>query len=355
VHVEFDQLIQYLQMIILRRPVIRGEVAGQGNGWHGDPLYEELKALADGSREFEDVVGAMYALGYDPAEVNQAVTRLIEAGVMAEGPEFWPLPPAETERYSSQIKALAHLSMDPSLAVSSSWLRLGEPLQVALKQATIVVTGLGRTGEAVLRSLALAGVGRLVGIPVEEDQAGAAQLARRLRDASDASQFLFAGDAGELSALDAHAQAGIHVYCPEAFNAKVCARLNGIALDTRIPFLPVRTLTFGVEIGPFVTPGTSACFVCLEKRLLAASANGSTGEPDFGRLNFALGADWVAMEAVKFLAGAVPASKNALLCLNYLDGTQVRRPVLKLPRCPACGVHRSQPPRKLWEDVYGVA
>jgi bacteriocin biosynthesis cyclodehydratase domain-containing protein len=104
-------------------------------------------------------------------------------------------------------------------------------------------------------------------------------------------------------------------------------------------------------MGPLVEPRVTACYACCRTRREAAHFGwkAETGAEEVGvGLPFAVGLDLLALEVLKILSGAAtPMTWNRLWRLDLASGVATLHPVLKLPRCPACGV-AARPPRKLW-------
>ena len=219
------------------------------------PAVQDLVSLADGSREIEDLVGQLLVRGHTPEAIRVAFDTLEDAGALEEDFEAWPLSPAESTRYASQVRAFATMARsDPSLEVSAAWLRLGEPLQLAIKRLTVVVTGLGSLGTAVVRDLALAGVGRIVGMETEQHSStemgawsDSSELADRVRYWNPFSEFILASASEPLPSWLAKEQAALHLYCPDRFDTGLqpfllfCRRCRGVGLG------PVRELVTGRE------------------------------------------------------------------------------------------------------------
>jgi len=61
-------------------------------------------------------------------------------------------------------------------------------------------------------------------------------------------------------------------------------------------------------------------------------------------------ADLLALECLRWLGGLTPTTRSRVWRLDLVSGASHFSPVLKLPRCPACGVHRSAPERRLWDE-----
>jgi len=344
-----------------RRPILRTPAdgwEGLGDGRAGPaPLLAALTPLLDGRHGVEQVWGRLLARGFPPEAIQHAFDLLEQAGLLEEGD---PLTPGEHGRYAAQIDlfaqaVLAHQSRDTA---DVAW--RGVAAQAALKRALVVVVDLGALGSELVRMLALAGVGRIVGVgrsaearPAEASPAPA-PLAERVRALNPYVEFLAVEQVEDLPAALHEARPGLVVYGPDEFDDELCQGLNRLTLDQGFPFLPARPRGWFVDLGPLVIPRQTACYVCYERRRRAARPPWEEGESSAaprGTLAHPLGADWLAVEVVKFLAEvAEPVTRGRLLRLNYLSGLPEVHPVLKLPRCPACGVHQHLPARKLWEE-----
>ena len=64
---------------------------------------------------------------------------------------------------------------------------------------------------------------------------------------------------------------------------------------------------------------------------------------------FPVGIDFLAVEILKlFTQSSLPACRGKIWRLHLTSGVSEVHPVLKLPRCVACGSHRKNPSKKLW-------
>ena len=127
------------------------------HGW----LWTLVEAL-DGSRDVEGAAAAVRALhpGISRAQALHAITRLNEEGFLevAAGSSTLPEPPAqlplterERSRYSRGMTLLRWMDRTPR---ASAW----EP-QIRLRDARILIVGLGGTGSSAAQALVASGVG----------------------------------------------------------------------------------------------------------------------------------------------------------------------------------------------------
>ena len=127
------------------------------HGW----LWTLVQAL-DGSRDVESAADAVRALhpGISRTQALRAITRLNEEGFLeaATGSSTLPEPPArlaltarERSRYSRGVTLLRWMDRTPR---PSAW----EP-QIRLRDARVLVVGLGGTGSSAAQALVASGVG----------------------------------------------------------------------------------------------------------------------------------------------------------------------------------------------------
>jgi bacteriocin biosynthesis cyclodehydratase domain-containing protein len=216
----------------------------------------------------------------DEPELHTAIVQLEEAGLVARGP-FDPvaggLSPSEALRYDRQL----HYFGDQAAAGSSA-----TDMQLALREATVVVLGAGGLGSWTMAGLACAGVGRIVA--VDDDSIELSNLNR---------QVLYRmADVGRLKVeVAAEALCGLN---PELDFVPVARRVRGVedvrSLSAGADFVvctadwPVHEigrwvnracLALGlphtsagqfpprVRIGPTFVPGRTACLECQERAI----------------------------------------------------------------------------------------
>ena len=212
----------------------------------------------------------------------------------------------------------------------------GLEMQERLSRARVARVGLGAAGSRLEEELAACGVGSLVRVDAGELSAGAGAWP------------------GEL------AQADIVVLCEDRFDPETYRRVNEACLERRTIWTSFRDLGSRFEIGPTVIPYESACWRCYALRRASndddhelwtetASALAADGR-SLGSLNARPGPSLLAVEVVKLLTGfSRPISRGALLSFDLLRFEARVHPVLKIPRCAACGAAaRGQAPWRIW-------
>ncbi len=333
-------------------------------GEAGVGIADRLLPLLDGTHEIADIYGRLAADGISPTIVSQALDALDSLGSLSDiaSDDGQQSLSSEISRYRDQVACLEEWlkvrqgSEDATKAASSA--------QASLGTARVVVMGLGRTGAALIEALSLAGIGYLFGIRSGESQGLEEQAAGNLptRVASLNPRVSYAEitsvDGDDLFRLDDKGAAPLLIYCPDIFSETVCQELNSVALSTGSSLLAYRETPFSVELGPLIVPGRTACYVCYQLRRKAAEPkpgpdNAPTAEahPETQALNFSSGVHLLALEIVKIVTrAAFPVSRGKLWRLGLFDGSVSVHPILKLPRCPACGIHKRTPPRRIWEE-----
>lgn len=320
-------------------------------------LLQALAVLLTGERTLDAVIGELVAAGFEIEAIVQALAYLDGHDLLEEAAssELRLFGPEETARYEPQIRLLAALDGYEQTGVSTPLPTHGLTAQSRLKQALVVILGGGLNGGALAQALLLAGVGRLLVLPLGEPPDAAGPYRLDMLAANMPDRLLIVPEAGELPAALEHTPARLLMYCPDRFDPTAAEWLNAIGLQTGVPFLPFRRQGFEVDVGPLVIPHETACYRCFQLRRAAAGA--VSGQDDPGpeaeprHLAFPLGVDWLALEAIKLLGGVgEPVTYGRLWRFHLVRGLASVHPVLKLPRCPACGVHRRRPALRLWEE-----
>ncbi len=328
-------------------------------------VLDRLLPMLDGAHGMADIYGRLVADGVSVGTITKALGALQGLGCLAE-------LDSETEGAGDPQGAEAKSRYGGQVACLEEWLKVrqspeeartaGVRAQSMITGGRVIVMGLGRTGGGLIEALALAGVGRLYGIRAGDSGGGGAEeemvpgLVARVRAVNPLVQFneITAVGEGESEAKEEESGLPLLVYCPDEFREEVCRELNTLALTLGSSLLVYRESPFCVELGPLIVPRQTACYVCYELRRKAAEPDTGPGEDPPSApsaLNFSCGANLLALEIVKVLTrAAFPVTRGKLWRLGLFDGSVSVHPVLKLPRCPACGVQRLTPPRRIWEE-----
>jgi molybdopterin-synthase adenylyltransferase len=327
------------------------------------PLMDALSNLLEGSNSLEEIYGKLLIAGYGVEPIFQALSWFDRQGLLQEAAEAGVnlLSDAEKDFYRSQMEAIAYFQQSEEPTFSAAQKR-GLSAQIKLKQAVVMAIGSGIAGRCLIRSLAVAGVGHLIAVressvdrpSVDASSLNSTPLQQEIERLNAWVTLIQVEQAEDLPLALKEATPDLLVYCPDRFNPALSEWLNQIALDYSVPLLFYRQRLFEVDLGPLVIPHQTACYVCYDRRrraVLSEVEQANLGSSDFPQLNFPLGMDLLALEVIKWLVGGVePVTYGRLWQVNLFSGLLSVHPVLKLPRCPACGVHKVKPARKLWEE-----
>jgi bacteriocin biosynthesis cyclodehydratase domain-containing protein len=235
--------------------------------------------LRDASPFARELVDALTAGTHvpDEPEVNAAIAQLEEAGLVARGP-FDPvaggLSPSDVLRFDRQL----HYFGDQAATAAGA-----TEMQLALRDATVVVLGAGGLGSWTMAGLACAGVGRIVA--VDDDTIELSNLNRQvLYRLSDVGRHKVDVAAEALRALDPELDfvpiarrvcsvADVRSVCAGA-DFVVCTAdwpvheigrwVNRACLELDLPHISAGQFPPRVRIGPTFVPGRTACLECQE-------------------------------------------------------------------------------------------
>lgn len=322
-------------------------------------LADALLPLLDGTHSLEEIYGTLLAQGYAWDAVPRALQWLDDQGLLQEAPHSAAaaLTDEEKQRYGAQINAFAQLIEPRRTATSPDDSMAGWSEQARLKQSVVIQFGLGQAGRTLASALMQCGVGRIIAAPAPDfsDATAADALQTELRRAHPDSNFLAVTAPEDLPEQLGEVTSDLMLYCPDRFDEAFCFWLNSVALEIKVPLLLYRRRVLEIDLGPLIIPHETACAVCLERRSTAAQAISEqrpAGDPSEAAFQMPLGLDLLALDILKFLSHAAePVTRSRLWRLNLATGMTELHSILKLPRCPACGVHKTRPPRKLWEEL----
>lgn len=348
------------------RPILAGSPGVDLNeevvtrlGQLGISVMEAMKPLLDGKHSMAEVYAKLNIAGFFPDAIWQTIEVLDALGFLADTPpkENEELSAEELQRHARQIELFdSWWEDDPGVSGQQS---KGCQAQLKLNSARVLVVGLEAVGSRLIENLASAGVGSIVGIhhraltPDAQPPYQSKSLASVIAAINPSVKFCEVQDP---QALPEHLDDGMPsllVYCPDEFDPELCILLNQLSLNTPLPFLVYRQTSSHVEVGPLILPRETACYICYDLRRKVALGGPPLDElcpgPSCG-FNFSIGVDFLALEIIKMLTQvALPVCRGRIWRLDLRSGSSEVHPVLKLPRCVACGVHRKTPFRKLWE------
>jgi bacteriocin biosynthesis cyclodehydratase domain-containing protein len=332
-------------------------------------LLAHLLPMIDGKRTVAELMHGLKV--HAEISIKDALDYLLKMGALerVNDSDPHPLTVAELARYQSQIAFFANFVAPPQASGGNSWPGIatnGLDYQKRIRQARVVVFGAGRVGSHLVRSLVLAGVGKIT--VVDSESVGKADL---FSDAWFASDQVGCGRADAICrlacstnpAVDIEAarepagsaewhellgRSDFAVLCRDHFNPAEYETVNQAALETKKSWTSARLAGLEFQIGPTVIPFQTACYRCFDLRQKSNAQDFAEYQlvEDFlrkGRLQiealaFTPATGLVALEVLKAITWfVVPSTCSHLYTLNLLTMESKFHPVLKIPRCPACG------------------
>ncbi len=333
-------------------------------------VIDQALAKADGTRTVPQIVQAVRTeLGNVETEAIMLVLRyLLDQRMLVDGAT---LPPAQLdEDYRARWERNFSFFMPFEKSSASRY-----DYQVALKQASVVLLGLGGTGSWVAYNLALAGIGKIVGIDYAQVSASdlnrqvlyrpadvgklkvdaAAQalallsptmefqgIVRRIESESDLAQLIRGHD---LFALTADEPQGL-----------ILRWSNAACFAERIPLLTLGLQGYRALVGPLYVPGVTGCWACVDttrrrrskyydETFDALATHRLAGQPSIAP-TCSLAGGLAAFEAIKYLAGfARPTILAREMRINTMTMQTEWRKIAQRSDCPVCHLPPNAMPR----------
>lgn len=308
-------------------------------------------------RELVDSLAAGAPVADEP-ELNAAIAELEEAGVVAEAStDAAGLDEDELLRYDRQLHYFGDQASAGSGAID---------MQLALRDATVVVLGAGGLGSWTMSGLACAGVGRIVA--VDDDTIELSNLNRqvlyRTRDvgrrkvdvAAESLRALnpdldFVALARRMRSVDdvrSVAAGADFVVCTADWPVHEIGRwVNQACLELGVPHTSAGQFPPRVRIGPTFVPGRTACHECQESavrrgfplydELMRHRRNNAPVAATLGAPSGLIGS-MLAMEVIHWITGiSEPATLGRGLVFDLRDFSSHWESVDPDPGCPlAC-------------------
>lgn len=329
----------------------------------------------------ESVQGILKRVGNSHGEAVRGLLRdLKEQGAIEELLAGRPrLSETESNAYDGQMRFLSHFhpisedakSRGPAEVITA------EQMQRKARDATVMLLGLGKLGAMLAMDLAAMGVGRLIGADAgrvthrdvvatayRPDQIGTSReiaMQSQMEQYEGLVSFRPAGFGSEAD-LDDSLKNGIDllVLCEDTLRPKRQGEINLLCLRRRVRWTSIRSQGFRIELGPTVVPFETACFRCYELRRLGNTAgdedqwlahyDGTLGGVPPAELNITIGDQLLGVEVLKVLTGfTTPLTYGRVLSFDLLSFEIKAHPVLRVPRCAACGRRaRGRPSVNTW-------
>lgn len=224
----------------------------------------------------------------------------------------------------------------------------GERGQLALRQASVMISRCGGLGGVVAYELAAAGVGRLIlahggtikpsdlnrQLLMTHEGIGSSRMAsikKRLTDLNPRLEMVTAEEnvhEGNINRLVD--QADLIVDCAPLFEERYL--LNRASVQKQIPMVEAAVFDTEFHLTSFY-PGKTPCLKCLYPEM---STDWKRRFPVFGAVSGTAGA-MAAMEAIKIISGLDEPLFSKLLCVNLRNMNFKTYSIKKWPECVECG------------------
>jgi bacteriocin biosynthesis cyclodehydratase domain-containing protein len=327
-----------------------------------------LRQASPVARELVESLAAGARVSDEP-ELTAAIAELEDAGVVTEhgfDPGAAGLSPDEAVRYDRQL----HYFGDQASAGSSA-----TGMQLALRDATVVVLGAGGLGSWTMAGLACAGVGRIVA--VDDDTIELSNLNRQvlyrmsdvgrrkvdvaaeaLRGLNDEIEFVpIARRVGCVEDVRSVAAGADFVVCTADSPVHEIGRwVNTACLELGLPHTSAGQFPPRVRIGPTFVPGRTACLECQERavrrgfplydELVEHRGHNAPVAATLGAPSGLIGS-LLAMEVIHWITGiSEPATLGRGLIFDLRDFSSHWESVERDPDCECGTMARcSGPPR----------
>jgi len=334
------------------------------------PVQQRLLELLTGEYRTEELEQRLCAefSHLPPGAVASMLQQLDRAGLLEEAdvqpPADWT--PAYVERYTRHLAVFAGYER-PGLS------RFDQ--QQRLRDARVVLLGVGGTGSWIALLLAQLGIGHLT--LIDEDHITSSNLTRQaLYTERDIGRLKVVAASEALHAINSEMQLTTiaRSITTEEELAELCqgsslvvitfgpfllpdpSRLQRACVHLGIPCIAMG----GLHLGPLVIPGQTACFECARLALGTYFSTATATEENPGEEAFFLERGYHAIfapliasciglgvtEMIKFLAGFAPSAlENGLLYLNPTDLSITRLATPRHPACPLCGTESERDER----------
>jgi bacteriocin biosynthesis cyclodehydratase domain-containing protein len=323
-------------------------------------------SLLDGEHGLDEIAGEMLVRGFNLDNVFNALNWLDRHSFICEASDEQAnvLLDGERRLYAKQMAELGRWAEVTQQTGENHTGLTGLVAQLALKRAVVALIGSGSASVNFIQAMSAIGVGTLVVLDeaIEKPTQKLSNIGQGRKNLEEESakinpfvRLIWVTSLSEICTASENASPDLVVYCPDRFDSNAGMEINGLCLERAIPWMLYRRHLHEVDIGPLMIPRETACFACYDSRIQASHSMHTTDafeDLNLPQLNLPLGVDLLALEVLKFLTGAIePVAYGRIWRLDVFSGLLELHAVLKLPRCPACGMHRVRPARKLWEET----
>ena len=251
-----------------------------------------LMRMLDGERDMPQLVRDAARHGLDECSVRELVAELRDAHLIEDAAEYQRLSALERERFDRQLRYFAGCLAPRPRAQA----------QLALRDASVAVLGLGGLGGLTALFLAACGVGKIVG--VDDDVVEHSNLARQvLYDTHDVGMLKTVAAERTLRAIAPHLRfkpiaqrlrsaedvskaiegTDIVVSAVDWPAHSIGQLVDEACFAARTPYVAMSQHPPKVRVGPLYLPGVTGCYGCVQAAQrtdhpLAAEAAADAGD-----------------------------------------------------------------------------
>jgi bacteriocin biosynthesis cyclodehydratase domain-containing protein len=294
---------------------------------------------------------------YGGHEVGGTLARMEELDLLEDAEDDERVPTADLKRFDRQLRYFSDLSHRGGVTPSEC--------QARLRDAHVVVVGVGGLGGRVAWELACCGVGHL--LLIDGDRVELSNLNRQIqyteadigsRKVEVMAARLRAFNAGvhvatvarrmesQVQLADYIAGADVVIDTADWPAFEIESWCNAACFEAGIPHIGMAQIPPTVRVGPFYVPGITGCHQCQriawrrEYPLFDVAIEQRKGKPytaaTLGPASGLIGAQ-VGMDVLHFITGLAEPASLSTACLYDLRTMEVRRErVLREPDCPVC-------------------
>lgn len=342
----------------------------------GESVYSFIPFLLDsldGKKTVNEIIESLKKIARKDV-VTEALGMLNDAGVLEDGEVKNNLSKEELKLYDNQLRFFSHFGAK-------------HDLQEKLKKATIAILGLGNIGSHILKTLALSGIGKIIGIDEEEK----INTINFFFDKNDMNRPIhevinekvkninpsveYEGVRTQIKSpsdiIEILKKTDALVACRDNISYSLYEIVNDACLETKTPWILCGSMDqIEIEIGPFIIPYETSCYKCYELRkksnlyfynefitfekYLKKKPN---IRPNSGSLlPFAsLMSDFVVIEIIKHITGfEAPETYGRQLIIDLIKFEMEFHEIFKIPRCPSCSNVEKSPAKAFWTKSYEV-
>jgi adenylyltransferase/sulfurtransferase len=336
-------------------------------------LLIALKPLLEqGDYTKGEIIQKLKLDGFKEDSIRKLLAYLQEKEIIWE-PSWDSFTEDEIKRYKYQLSLFSYFSSENS--------------QENLKKAKVMVIGLGNIGARAIPLLSLLGIGEITGVDSQEvtkedlfqcevytqKDIGALRSevwVKKCREINSNVKFnadhRILDKEENIYSLIQDNIPDILLLCLDQQNTSLIEQINEACLKAKVPWCSCFTKgTIGV-IGPMVIPYQTPCYHCYELRKEACVAHyeeycSYKKYKKKHQINHTVGtlgvfacvvAGVLVNEAMQFLTHiAVPVTCGKIISIDFMRMHMVAHSILKLPRCPKCGLpSKNEPEEMVWSS-----